>query len=103
MLRAFAQLGADRFMSVEQAQKYDQRPFRSMLIRKWIEYQPQRGFYITVTGLAAWQEFRSTEIWRVDPTLPLTRYFDPDAYGLRIAKRQPKRSTVHAMRQAGAA
>jgi hypothetical protein len=33
----------------------------------------------------SWREFESTEIWRKNPALPLTAYFDPDAYKLRSA------------------
>jgi len=44
MLKAFA----DRsYMSVESAQLYDQRAFRSMLVRGWITYHAKRGFQIT--------------------------------------------------------
>ena len=82
MLQMFHELGAGAFMTVEEAQRYDQRPFRSMLIRQWISYRAGRGFQITREGEAAWSEFLSTDIARKNPTRPLTSYFDPTAYGL---------------------
>lgn len=89
MLRMFAEMGSKQFMSIESAQRWDQRPFRSMLIQKWVAYKPGHGFSITKPGLAALHEFMSTDISRKHPEMPLTAYFDPDAYGLpRRAKRR---------------
>jgi hypothetical protein len=79
MLRALATGGR---MTIEEAQHYDQRPFRSMLVRKWAVYTGN-GFRITPEGKQAWFEFENTSIERKDPTKPLTAYFDPDAYGLK--------------------
>ncbi len=79
MLEIFA---SGVFMRIEEAQLFDQRPFRSMLIRKWIAYKPGRGFHITPEGRKAHEEFHHTEIARKNPLLPLTRYFDPTAYGV---------------------
>lgn len=69
------------YMSINRAQAFDQRPFRSMLIRGWIAYTG-RGFHITIEGKDAWYEFEHTVIARRNPLLPLTAYFDPTAYGL---------------------
>jgi hypothetical protein len=88
MLRAFAATLRDFHMPIAEAQKYDQRPFRSMLVRRWIAYRPGRGFHITKEGRAAWDEFQAGEIWRKNPSLPLTRYFDPAAYGLRVVAKR---------------
>jgi hypothetical protein len=93
MLRTFADEGSDYFMRIEEAQTFDQRPFRSMLIQKWIAFRPGRGFHITREGRAAWREFEETEIQRKNPSLPLTAYFDPAAYGLKNPYR--KRARVH--------
>lgn len=71
-----------RYMPIEDAQKFDQRPFRSMLIQGWAAYRPGKGFHITPKGIDAYREFQSTDIERHDPTKPLTRYFDFLAYGL---------------------
>jgi len=100
MLETFA---SGIFMSIEEAQHYDQRPFRSMLIRQWIAYKPGRGFHITATGRKAHDEFHHTGIARKNPTMPLTRYFDPTAFGLRVVGKSSKKATVHAMRKASAA
>ena len=100
MLRTFALGGQDYHMRIHEAQKYDQRPFRSMLVRRWIAYRPSRGFHITRDGRDAFIEFESTEIWRKNPALPLTAYFDPTAYGLKPpAKEAPskKAETVREM------
>ena len=84
MLHIFAvELGAQGYMSIEDAQALDQRPFRSMLIQQWVAYRAGRGFHITKAGRDAWYEFGNTGIARKNPHAPLTRYFDATAYGLR--------------------
>jgi hypothetical protein len=93
MLQALFDNGSDRYMNIEEAQKFDQRPFRSMLIHRWCAYRPGRGFHITREGKDAYHEFLSTDILRKNPTLPLTRYFDPTAYGLK----KPSSKRVHVM------
>lgn len=82
MLRQFAKQPDGYHMSIETAQQFDQRPFRSMLIRQWISFRPGKGFHITRKGLEAWEEFGHTSIKRADPSSPLTAYFDPAAYGI---------------------
>ena len=82
MLAAFALESADFYMRIEEAQAFDQRPFRSMLIQEWIAYRPGRGFHITRKGRAAWSEFGNTDITRKDSSRPLTSLFDMNAYGL---------------------
>ena len=74
------------YMNIEEAQKFDQRPFRSMLIRGWCAFRPGRGFHITTEGKDAMYEFQTTDILRKNPALPLTAYFDPTAYGLHVPK-----------------
>jgi len=82
VLEMFVNLDGDKYMSIEAAQKLDQRPFRSMLVQGWIVYARGRGFHITREGRAAWEEYNSKPIWRKDASRPLTQYFDPTAYGL---------------------
>jgi hypothetical protein len=96
MLKEFAANGA-AYMPIGHAQKFDQRPFRSMLVRKWIAYHPGHGFHITREGRAAWEEFRTTPILRLHPDRPLTRYFDPIACGLTDPYK------LHVMPRSGAA
>lgn len=84
------------FMSLDEAQAFDQRPFRSMLIRRWAVYKPGRGFHITREGKASLQEFLTTNISRKDPSMPLTAYFDPTAYGLP----KPNGRHLHVMKAA---
>jgi|SRR5215471_10798301 len=88
MLQVFMDHGDHWYMSVSQACRYDQRPFRSMLVREWIHYVPGRGFYITKAGKEAWRAFHGTQITRRNPLLPLTSYIDPATY------RQPVRLKV---------
>ena len=83
MLREFVRHGDGFHMSVEEAKKFDQRPFRSMLIREWISYRPSKGFYATKLGREAWHEFLHTPIARANPEAPLTSYFDANVYGIR--------------------
>jgi len=80
MLKAFADHGCNWHMPIEAAQHYDQRPFRSMLVQQWIAYTPGKGFHLTRKGKDAWDEFQRTDIFRKDPTQPLTKLFDPSAY-----------------------
>jgi hypothetical protein len=82
MLQTFIDLGGAQYMPISDAQRFDQRPFRSMLIQEWIAYRPGRGFHLTRRGRDAWREFTSTEIFRKSQLAPLTRYFDPTVYGL---------------------
>ena len=100
MVKAFLD-SSDNYMDIETAQRYDQRPFRSMLIRKWIAFRPGHGFYLTKEGKNAWLDYHGTEIWRKNPNLPLTAYFDVTAYGLR--KAPPKKAVVHVLRRSSAA
>jgi hypothetical protein len=86
MLRTFIDQGSGYHMHPEEAQAFDQRPFRSMLVRGWVAYRPGRGFHITREGREAWNRFLETDIARKNPTLPLTAYFDPTAYGLPAPK-----------------
>lgn len=88
MLQAFA--ASHDYMSIREAQAFDQRPFRSMLIQKWITYVSKRGFRITAKGEAAFEEFLSTDIARKNQNAPLTKYFDPEVYGLHVVS-PPKR------------
>lgn len=96
MLRIFAEGGSNYFMSVDEAHAWDQRPFRSMLIQEWISYRPGRGFHITRAGRDAWHEFLQTDIARKNVMRPLTAYFDPTAFGLRIEPRPVKHKSIEA-------
>lgn len=87
MLQVFASAGSDYHMRIEEAQTFDQRPFRALLMHKWIAYRPGRGFHITKEGRKAWDQFEHTSIERQNPRRPLTAYFDPTAYGPRPMKR----------------
>lgn len=72
----------DDYISYEQAQELDQRPFRSMLIQKWVSYRPGRGFRVTKDGLDAWNEYLAADISRKNTHAPLTKMFDAVFYGL---------------------
>ena len=100
MLTAFADEAQNFHMPIADAQKFDQRPFRSMLIRQWIVYTKNKGFYITDAGKRAWREFHETDIARKHFERPLTAYFDPTAYGLAV---QPKKVRAVEIRRRGAA
>lgn len=82
MLYALTQLRG-KYMTYEEAQTYDQRPFRSMLIRGWVAWsRKEHGFYLTEAGKNAWNQFNSRDIARKNPHLPLTAFFDAEAFGL---------------------
>jgi hypothetical protein len=72
----------NEYLSYEQAQELDQRPFRSMLIQKWVSYRPQRGFRVTKEGVDAWNEYLAADITRKNTHAPLTKIFDAVFYGL---------------------
>jgi len=83
LVQHFVNQGRTYYMTIGHAQEFDQRPFRSALIRQYVAFRPGKGFYLTEAGYAAWDRFRHTDIHRADTTMPLTRYFDPVAYGLK--------------------
>lgn len=85
MMQAFLDLRGG-YMTIDEARTYDQRALRSMLIRKYVAYHAGRGFYFTKDGKNAWEEFGDTDIRRKHPELPLTAYFDANAYGLAKPK-----------------
>jgi hypothetical protein len=97
VLKLFA---GGKFFSIADCQKLDQRPFRSMLVREYVAYFPGKGFGITQAGLAAWDDFRFRGYLRQNPSLPLTCYFDPVAYGLDPLRPKAK---VHVLEKRGAA
>ena len=84
MLKVFVLQQANFHMTIEEAQAYDQRPFRSMLIQKWIAFKPGRGFHVTQAGRDAWHEFQTTTIQRNDPTRPAHCLFRSDS--LQVAR-----------------
>jgi hypothetical protein len=94
MLRLFHELGRQKYMTVEEAGAYDQRPFRSMLIRGYVAYAPRRGFHLTRLGEESYLDFISTDIHRKHMDSPLTSYFDAAAYGLD--DKRPKRKKAAA-------
>src|SRR5215467_8020293 len=94
MLQTFVHGGSGYHMRIEEAQAFDHRPFRALLVRGYVAYRPGRGFHITREGRTAADAFEHTPIDRKDPTMPLTAYFDPVAYGLS-PKKKATRSSRH--------
>jgi len=92
------------FISYIDAHAFDQRPFRSMLIRKWVSYRPGRGFHITKEGKAALYSLEQAQITRNEHMIshPLTRYFDSVAYGLEDQPKRKRKRKLHVV-QSGAA
>jgi hypothetical protein len=86
MLATFADQPNTFHMTIEEAQKFDQRPFGSMLKREYVVYRPGRGFHITTKGRRAHDDFLTAEISRKNFSAPLTHWFDPTAYGLTLVK-----------------
>ena len=74
---------AHKYISFEDAHLLDQRPFRSMLIRKYIAFKPGRGFHITKEGEDALYRWYHTVVdQRKDTLAPLTKTFNPQDYRL---------------------
>jgi hypothetical protein len=94
LLQHFISQGRSYYLTIGHAQEFDQRPFRSALMRKYVAFRPGKGFYLAEAGYEAWERFRHTDIHRIDPTMPLTRYFDPVAYGLRPNEKRRLRAVA---------
>ena len=62
-------------MPLEDAATFDQRPFRSLLMRGWITFAKGRGFRLTADGKRAWVDFQATSIVRSNPHSPLCAWF----------------------------
>ena len=69
MLKTFS----ESQISLESISAFDQRPFRSMLIRKYVYYNSS-AFHISKEGKRALMSFQTQDISRKDPTKPLTTY-----------------------------
>jgi len=93
MLQAFYDNGLAGRVTIEEAMGLLQPTLRSMMIRDYVAYRPNgaRGFHITKTGVEAMEDFHAANILRKNPTLPLTSYFDPAAYGLTMPKQKGAR------------
>ena len=92
MLQMFYSESKDFTMKIEVAQAFDQRAFRSMLIRQYVAYVPSaKGFRLTALGRDAFHTFEATDITRRNPALPLTAYFDMDSYGLNRSAKKHRR------------
>lgn len=75
MLQTFCDMRPSEYMSINDAMHWDQRPFRSMLLRKWVVYKHNLGFCATKAGREAMQEFLHFDNARQNPHLPLTATF----------------------------
>ena len=93
-LKIFARKDPSWIMPISEAAPLDQRPFRSLLMRKWIEWLPHaKGFRITWEGRDAWREYHTTDIVRIDPTGPLCAFFySSTGVPSPVEARQKKRS-----------
>ena len=97
LLQTFIQSGNQAYMSVEEAHAFDQRPFRSMLMRNWVGYRPGKGFFTTKEGRKAWSDFHQTEISRRNPELPLCAYFRQKYDVTEVPKRPAKSKRAGAL------
>jgi hypothetical protein len=76
MLKAWTARKGDYYMKRSQATLYDQRPFRSMLIRQYVEYDPKvDGFRLTPKGRSAMIDFETRDVLRHFESSKLTSYF----------------------------
>jgi hypothetical protein len=81
MIKMFHEASAG--ISLHDMKRYDQRPFRSMLIRGWVTYNKRVGFAITKQGRHDFLTFLSQDISRKSPEMPLTAYFDQRLFHLK--------------------
>jgi|SRR5215467_8281723 len=78
MLKLFALRERAYRMPLDIAQKYDQRPFGSMLCRGYIKYDLKlHGFALTDKGYDAYREFETRGILRHIISTRMTHYFEP--------------------------
>ena len=98
LLQMLDQVGVNGHVSITEAQTLNQTTFRSALIRGYCIYRAtgaNRGFHVTKEGLEALHDFQTADVTRKNPTLPLTSYFDPTAYGLTApspSKKKPEKA-----------
>ena len=98
LLQMLDNLGVNGHVTITEAQTLNQTTFSSALIRGYCVYRatgPNRGFHVTKEGVEALHDFHSADVTRKNPTLPLTSYFDPTAYGLSapsLKKKQPEKA-----------
>ena len=77
MLREFITVTArGGFVSVKEAERFDQRPFGSLYHRGWLGYRAGRGFYATAAGKDAYAEYMGEARRRARPESPMSHYFD---------------------------
>jgi hypothetical protein len=90
LLKLFCKRGENVFMKIDEAATLDQRPFRSLLMRGWIKWEPNYGFTVTGDGRDAMHAFNHTSIERANAGAPLCAYFY-SSYGYEspAAKREP--------------
>lgn len=81
MLKAFRRA---RYIGMRGVRMFDQRPLRSMLMRKYVTYS-DTGFHITKAGMEALNTFEEQNILRKDPSRPLTSYFNTRLYHIKGA------------------
>lgn len=76
MLMVFATENSYYRMTIEQAGQFDQRAFRSMLMREYVVWdRVNKGFRLTSIGRDAFVKFQETDILRKVASLDLTAYF----------------------------
>jgi hypothetical protein len=93
MLRTFANEGEQYRMNIADAGVFDQRPFRSMLMRQYVVWdrRPNNhgkvGFKLTADGRQAFLDFETTNILRRVASMQLTSYFQVPRSALQLVKR----------------
>lgn len=90
-LPLFEKFASAESISEEEAQTLNQGTLRSLGVRGWIR-KAGRRFIITREGKEAWEDARVAKIYRSEAqcTRPLSAYFDPDAYALKVVHRKKK-------------
>ena len=97
LLNLFAQLPTGKYMPLSQASKLDQRPLGSLYHRAWIGYRAGHGFYLTRTGIEAYDRYMGECRLRKNPESPFSHYFDPIAN--LFTKLEPKLKIIHRNRK----
>lgn len=94
VLERFATARSNWYMPLSEAHTIKQGTFRSMLVQQWIAFHrelgEEGGFQVTEAGKERWLRRKEINVFRSEAQFsrPLTAYFDPKAYGLRVVHKR---------------
>lgn len=94
MLERFATAPANWYLPLSEAYTINQSTLGSFLFQKWVIFDPslgkEGGFKCTEAGKERWTHRKEANPYRSEGQFrrPLTSYFNPKAYGLRMVRKK---------------